>query len=73
MRHIRTSMSYGNVAAMLALVLAIGGGGAAVAATSGNHARAATTNLIAARVAHKDHVGHRGTQGLGCRQGTGGR
>ena len=39
-------MSYGNVAAMLALVLAVGGGGAAVAATSGNpHARAATTNL----------------------------
>jgi len=46
MRHIRSSMSYGNVAAMLALVLAVGGGGVAVATASGNpHARAATTNL----------------------------
>jgi hypothetical protein len=46
MRRIHSSISYGNVAAILALFLAIGGGGAAVAATSGSpHARAATTNL----------------------------
>ncbi len=64
MRRIRSSMSYGNVAASVALFLAVGGGGVAVAATSGgSHVKAATTNLSRGPRGRQGPRGPRGFKG----------